>query len=131
MALAHPASRTGGVSYTAVLPGGSAPADGQFADVAVLRLTAPAPAGREPARLRPCGPARGRTVGPRPYGPDLQSGHRRSARSLGRRMIPVEAAVRHCPPPADAVDDGSGVTHRPWPREARAGTAGARGPGTR
>ncbi|MEU6063864.1 hypothetical protein ABZ864_04980 [Streptomyces sp. NPDC047082] len=62
MALAHPASRTGGVSYTAVLPGGSAPADGQFADVAVLRLTAPAPAGREPARLRPCGPARGRTV---------------------------------------------------------------------
>ncbi|UXY32830.1 serine protease [Streptomyces sp. HUAS TT20] len=167
VALDHPASRTGGVSYATVLSGGWAPADGQLQDVAVLRLTDPAPADCEPARLRPCGPARGRTVRIFGQATDDPPGLWVAARLLGAAgpdwiqldnldaaasrirggysgagavdehgdvvgivvaalrsgaatawMIPVEAAVRHCPPLADAVDDGPEVTHRPWPRGA-------------
>ncbi|MGW7257508.1 trypsin-like peptidase domain-containing protein [Streptomyces sp. NPDC054834] len=60
--LDHPVSRTGQVSHGSVLPGGWAPPNGQQADVAVLRLNGPTPADCRPARLRPCGPSRGRGV---------------------------------------------------------------------
>ncbi len=62
IALDHPGSLSGEVSYASVLPGGWAPPDEGRADVAVLGLEAPAPADCAPARLRPCGPARGRDV---------------------------------------------------------------------
>jgi hypothetical protein len=60
--LDHPGSRAGGVSYASVLPQGWAPPDEECADVAVLGLDGPPPEDCRPARLRPCGPVRGRTV---------------------------------------------------------------------
>jgi hypothetical protein len=62
LVVGHPGSLTAGVSHASVLPQGWAPPDQERADVAVLELSGPAPADCVPARLRPCGPARGRTV---------------------------------------------------------------------
>ncbi|MEV6105022.1 trypsin-like peptidase domain-containing protein [Streptomyces sp. NPDC051940] len=58
----HPGSRSDDPSYAAVLPQGWAPPDGERADVAVLQLDGRPPADCAPARLRRCGPARGRAV---------------------------------------------------------------------
>ncbi|MFF3334630.1 trypsin-like peptidase domain-containing protein [Streptomyces sp. NPDC002888] len=171
IAVDHPGSGAGGTSYASVLPGGWAPPDGERGDVAVLRLTGPAPVDCAPARLRPCGATRGRTVrvfgqataappgiwiaarlagatGPDWIQLDCQdaAGSRvrpgysgagvvdergdvigvvvAALRSQGASawMIPVEAAVRHCPLLGDAVDDGSlPVSPTPppaWPRGA-------------
>ncbi|MEU6086337.1 trypsin-like peptidase domain-containing protein [Streptomyces sp. NPDC047085] len=62
IALDHPGSLSRGVSYASVLPQGWAPPDEERADVAVLRLEAPAPRDCSPARLRPCRAAAGRAV---------------------------------------------------------------------
>ncbi|MEV6592964.1 effector-associated domain 2-containing protein [Streptomyces acidicola] len=62
VALDHPGSLAHEVSYASVLPRGWAPPDHERADVAVLGLDGPPPADCVPARLRHCGPARGRTV---------------------------------------------------------------------
>ncbi|MEU6665727.1 trypsin-like peptidase domain-containing protein [Streptomyces sp. NPDC046727] len=62
LAVDYPGSLSDGVSYASVLPQGWAPPDGERADVAVLRLDPPPPGDCGPARLRPCGPVRGRDV---------------------------------------------------------------------
>ncbi|MEV1067809.1 trypsin-like peptidase domain-containing protein [Streptomyces sp. NPDC050263] len=165
--LDHPGSATGGVSYAAVLTGGWAPPEGERGDVAVLRLTGPAPVDCAPARLRPCGATRDRTVrlfgqataappgiwitarlagatGPDwiqldcrdTAGPQVRPGYSGAGvvdehgdvvgvvvaalRAGGATawMIPVEAAVRHCPPLGDAVLDDAPATATGWPRGA-------------
>ncbi|MEU5089217.1 trypsin-like peptidase domain-containing protein [Streptomyces sp. NPDC021356] len=62
VAVDHPGSLTGEVSYASVLPQGWAPPDQERADVAVLELSGPPPSDCVPARLRPCGPVRERAV---------------------------------------------------------------------
>ncbi len=62
VAVDHPGSLTGDMSYASVLPQGWAPPDQERADVAVLQLHDAAPPDCTPARLRPCGPVHGRTV---------------------------------------------------------------------
>ena len=165
--LDHPGSTTGGLSYATVLPDGWTPPEDQRGDVAVLGLTGPAPTDCAPARLRPCGATRDRTV--RVFGqataappgiwitarlagatgPDwIQLDCRDTAGSQVRPgysgagvvdehgdvigvvvaalrsggssawMVPVEAAVRHCPPLGDAVHDDTPATAPAWPRGA-------------
>ncbi|WP_251095950.1 trypsin-like peptidase domain-containing protein [Streptomyces sp. Caat 7-52] len=83
VALDHPGSLSDGVSHASVLPQGWAPPDGERADVAVLRLDAPPPTDCVPARLRPCGPARGREVRVFGQGADDPSGLWVTARLSG------------------------------------------------
>lgn len=60
--LDHPGSATDAVSYASVTADGWAPPEDDRGDVAVLRLTGPTPEDCTPARLRPYGAHRGRTV---------------------------------------------------------------------